>query len=99
MAAHAQLYATEWIRLDQVHEFPEYLARRKLFLNSADACRRNDALQKAADGACHAYVYLRYAHFHVAIGALIIEVDIVHADHFPAAGIDNLLIEQVFADG
>ena len=84
---------------DQVHEFPADFARRQLCLDSANGHRRDDALQQAAHGAGKADVHLGDAQFGVAVGALIGEVDVVHAHYFAAVGVDDLLVEQVFADG
>ena len=42
---------------------------------------------------------MRYAQLNRAICALIGQIDIVHAHDFAAAGIDDLLIEQILAHG
>ena len=56
-------------------------------------------LQQAANGPFHSHIHLGNAHFDVAVGALLGEVNVVYADDFAAVGIDDLLIEQIFVDG
>ena len=63
------------------------------------AVGRNDALQQAANGAGQADVHLRDAQLGVAVGALVGQIDIVHADHFAAVGVDDLLVEQILLHG
>ncbi len=99
MAGEAQLYAAEGIGFDEVHEFPENFAGREFQLDLADGHRRNDSLQQAADGAGEADVHLGDAEFGVAVGALVGEIDVVYADYFAAVGVDDLLVEEVFAYG
>src|ERR1700691_4111848 len=93
LAGEAEVYAAEGIRFDQIHEFPENLAWREFQLDLADGHGGHDALEKAADGAGKADVYLGDAEFGVAIGALVGEVNVIYADYFAAIGINDLLIE------
>ena len=72
---------------------------RKLFLDAADAHRRDDPLQQAANRAGQADVHLRDAKLGVAVDALIGQIDIVDANDFAAVGVDDLLVEQVLLDG
>src|SRR6202035_1737507 len=44
-------------------------------------------------------VHMRDAQFDGAVGSLFGEVNVVYADDFSAAGVDDLLVEQVLAHG
>ena len=65
---------------------------------AANGHGRDDSLKQAAHGAFHAHIHLGDAHLDVAVGALLGEVNIVDADHFSAIGVDDLLVEEIFAD-
>ena len=94
----AQLHAAERIGLDEIHKFPADGTLREVDLQAANHAGRDEALKQAANGAGKADVDLREAQLGVAVGAQLDEVDIVDAHDFAAAGVDNLLIEQVFLD-
>ena len=68
-------------------------------MDLADGHGRDDALEEAADGAGEADVHLGDAEFGVAVGALFGEVNVVDADYFSAVGVDDLLVEEIFAYG
>ena len=53
--------------------------------------------KQAANGAGKADVHLSDAQLGVAVDALVGEINVVDADDFAAVGIDDLLVEQVFA--
>ena len=99
MAGHAQLDAAKRIGLDQVHEFPANCAGRQPFFDAANAHRRNEALKEASNGAFHTDVHLRDAHFDISVGAMFGKIDVIHADNFSPVRVDNLLVEEIFADG
>ena len=56
-------------------------------------------MQETPGGARQAHVHLRDAQFDRAVDALLGEINIVHAHDFSAAGIDDLLVEQILAHG
>ena len=95
----AELHAAQRVRLDQVDEFPGDDARWQPGRQPAHQTRRGNAVQQAAGGARQAHVHLRDAQFDRAVDALLGEINVVHADNFSAAGIDDLLVEQVLAHG
>ena len=70
-----------------------------LVAKPAHQAGRGNAVQETPGGARQAHVHLRDAQFDGAVDALLGEINIVHADDFSAAGIDNLLVEQVLAHG
>src|ERR1700678_2609560 len=98
LAGKTQFYAPQWVGLDQVDEFPQNFARGQLLLDAANRHGRNDALQEPAYGAGEAHIHLRDPQLDVAVGALIGKIDIVYADDFASAGVDDLLVEEVLAD-
>jgi hypothetical protein len=65
-----------------------------LVLHAADCHGRNDTLEQAANGPGQADIDLRDAEFGVAVGALVVQIHIVHANHFAAVRVDDLLVEQ-----
>ncbi len=99
VARKAQLHAAQRVGLDKVDEFPEDGALGQFLLDAANAHRRNDALEQAADSAGQANVNLREAQLGVAVDARVGELDVVDADDFAAVGVDDLLVEQVFLHG
>src|SRR5271169_3984529 len=56
-------------------------------------------MQEAASGPRQAHVYLRDAQLDCAVDALLSKVNVVDTHDLSAAGIDNLLVEQVLAHG
>ena len=56
-------------------------------------------MQETTRGAGQADVHLGDAQFDGAVDALLGKINIVHAHDFSAAGIDDLLVEQVLAHG
>ena len=98
LAGHAQLHAAQRVRLDQVDELPADRARGKSLFEAADGHGRDDSLEQAAHGAFYSHIHLGDAHLDVSVGALLGEVNIVDADDFAAIGVDDLLVEEVFAD-
>lgn len=99
MTGKAEFYAAERIGFDEIHKFPENFARRKLELDLADGHWRDYSLEQAADGAGEADVHLGDAEFGVAVGALVGEVNVVYANYFSAVGVNDLLVEEIFAYG
>ena len=65
----------------------------------ANDAGRDESLKKAADGAGKADVDLSESQFGVAVGALTDEVDVIDADDFAAAGVDDLLVKEIFLHG
>ena len=51
-------------------------------------------MEKAANGAGEADVYLGDAEFGVAIGALVGQVNVIYANDFAAVGVNDLLASQ-----
>ena len=94
----AEFYAAQGIGLDRVDEFPEDGALREFGLQTAHHFAGSDALEEPAHGSGNADVDLGDAKLHVAVGAMLGEVDVVYADDFAALGVDDLLIEKIFAD-
>ena len=99
LVSDAKFYAPQRVGLDQVDEFPGNDAGGQLGGQAAHQTRRGYAVQQAARGSRETHIHLRYAQFHGAIDALLGEIDIIHADHFAAAGVNNLLVQQVLAHG
>ncbi len=95
----AELDAAQGVGLDQVDEFPGNDASGKLGGQAAHQIGRSDAVEQAAGGAGEADVDLCDAEFDVAVGAVLGEIDVIYADDFAAAGVDDLLVEQILAQG
>ena len=56
-------------------------------------------MEQAASRAGQTDVHMRDTQFDGAVGSLFGEVNVVYADDFSAAGVDDLLVEQVLAHG
>jgi len=56
-------------------------------------------LEEAANCAWQADIYLGDAEFDMIVGAKFGEIDVVNADDFATFGVDDLLIEEILADG
>ncbi len=90
-----QLDAPERVRLDQVDEFPSDRPLGQLFLDPANRHGRHDALEHAPNSPRQAHIHLGDAKLGVAVGALVRQFHVVHANHLAAVRIDDLLVEQV----
>jgi hypothetical protein len=85
------------IGLDDVAEFPADRIRARSSAAAADPARRHRALQQPAKNAPHADVHFE-DHQRIPLVLPNFERDVVHADHFAAVHVDNLLIEQIALD-
>ncbi len=72
---------------------------RQLALHAADGHRRDQSLQQAANRAGQAYIHLRDSQLDVAVGSVLREINVVDAHDFAAVRVDDLLVEQILADG
>jgi hypothetical protein len=95
----AELDAAEWVRLDEVNEFPANGALRKPCLEFANHGGGSETLKEAAYSARKPDVNLGNAEFDVTVGAKLGEVDVVDADDLAASGVDDLLIEEILLNG
>jgi hypothetical protein len=94
-----EFHAAKRIGLDEIDEFPADGALGEFGLESADQRGRSDSLQKTADCAGQADVHLSDAQLDMIVGAKFGEVDVVYANDLAAFGVDDLLIEKIFANG
>ena len=56
-------------------------------------------MKQSAGSACESHIHVRDPQFDGSVGSLLGEVDVVYADDFSAAGVDNLLVQQILAHG
>ena len=87
------------VGLDQVDEFPGNDARRQLGGKAANQSGRGHAVEQAPRGAGQPDIDLGDAQLDGAVDALLGQIDVIHAHDFAAAGIDDLLVEQILAHG
>ena len=95
----AQFHTAKRVGFNQVDEFPRDHAGGKLGGNSPDEARRGDSLEQAAGRAREAHVHMCHAQFDGSVGLLLGNVNVIYTNDFSAAGVDDLLVEQVFTHG
>ena len=95
----AEFYAAQWIGLDEIDELPADGALWKVGVEAAKSGGRYDALEKrrtAPGRPMSTWVRRSSA---LPLMRDLDQVDVIDADHFAAAGVDDLLIEEIFLDG
>ena len=87
--------AARGIGLDQIHEVPRNDARRDFVEQQVQRLPWNYTFQQAPHRASRAHVHFGNLQDEVIVAALLLHVDVVHANDFASVDIDNLLVEQV----
>ncbi len=99
LVSDAQLHAAKRVGLNQIDELPGNHACRQLGGDSPNHARRGDPVKQSSGGARESHINMGNAQFDGSIGALFGKIDVIDADNFSAARIDNLLVEQILANG
>src|ERR1700758_5226523 len=97
LVSDAELYSAQRVRFDQVDEFPGNDSGWQLGGQPTNHTGRGYTVEQTAGGAGEAHVHLGDTQLNDAVVSLLGDIDIVHPHYFSAAGIDDLLIEQVLA--
>ena len=86
------------VRLDHVAQLPADGIGRDGLLQPANPARRHGPLQQAAHDAADADIHFQHHHDVAPVLVADLHGEIVHAHHFAAVGIDDLLVQQVAGD-
>jgi hypothetical protein len=94
-----ELDPTHGVGLDEVHQLPGDGAGGQSLLESAEGARGEHAFEEAAEGAGEPDVDLGDAELHVIVEGALEQGEVVDTDNFAAVDVNDLLVEEIFADG
>jgi hypothetical protein len=95
----AQFYAAKRVGFNQIDEFPGDQASWQFCGHAPNHTRRGNTVKQSPGGTRQPYIHMRNSQFNGSIGSLLGKIDVIYANDFSAAGIDNLLVKQILANG